>query len=146
GFRVAKQQLVEVSALDVVRHRVALVPRPLEDDRPRAAGLLVPEEGAVLLLEAGGADLLRDAERFEDRKVEREQRLSHVKAREPLLLEDGDRAAGPRESRRDRRARGPAADDDRVVEFGHCRILARLPRSSFEMCARRSAAGRSWMA
>src|SRR6266498_6149720 len=61
-FGVAEEQLVEVRALDLIGHRVTVVPRVLEDHRARAAGGLVPEESSVLLLETGGPDLLGQAE------------------------------------------------------------------------------------
>src|SRR5262249_11673897 len=116
-------KLVEFGALDLVGHRMPVVPGSREDDRPRAAGLLVPEEGAVFLLEAGRADLLSHAELLEDREAEGEQRLAHVEAGKLLLLEDDDGPPGPGERGRDSRARGTAADHGRVVELGHWAIL-----------------------
>src|SRR5262249_36737686 len=128
GRGVAQEELVELRPLDVVGHRVPVVQTPLEDDGTGPPGLLVPEERAVLLLEAGRADLLGDSELLEDRKVEGEERLADVEPGKLLLLQDDDRASGAGEHRRDSRARGPSADDNRIVEFAHWAILS-LPRS-----------------
>jgi hypothetical protein len=123
---VAQQQQVEILALDVVGHRVPVIQGFREFDRARAAGRRVPEEGSVLFLKAGGTDLLGQAELVEDRQREGEKRLADVEPRELLLLEDDHGASGAGERGRDGRAGGTAADDGRVVELRHWRILERL--------------------
>ncbi len=116
--RVLEQQVVEVRALDLVRHRVPVVEGVLEDDGPRPALLehVVPEERPVLLLKPRLPDLLEDAQPLEDRQAVGQERLADVEAGEPLLLQHDDAPARAREERRDGGAGGPAADHDRVVD------------------------------
>ena len=73
------------------------------------------ERRAPFLREARGADAIGDADGVEHVVDRRQQRLADVEARKAIALEQHDRAAGPGERGRRRRARRPAANHDHIA-------------------------------
>ena len=118
---VLQQQVVELGAahLERLRRRLAAEGAGEADVVAAAVGL----EGEVrtpLALEAGGGELVPDAEAAQQRLAARQQRLADVETGEALAVVDAHAQAPAREQRADGASRRAAADDD-GVEVGHGR-------------------------